>query len=715
MSIHNRNPFGDENATNAGSNNEASRGWFTKSEKQEPLPRLNSLQYGEPINAHKLAEHRSSYDNPQLITPYLGLRSRLSQIWLNKWTVLILLVLVQFLLTIGSLNDNLDHAKEKALSACTKVEDVGSAFASMPHYLSVGVNKLTASSITNAVQALTTILDMILTGIEQLILFVIHMYTDTYVCLISMVVHGGLNASAAAVEKTTDAINSGIDDLADGIGDATKDVQKVIDTIWGAVEDLNNKLDKLPFVPDSISPIHLDDKPDISGTLTDFADKVKDIDIDTNGLVGGLDALNNKIPDFDDVRNLTNQAISIPFDLIKQEINDTWGSWEFDDTVFPLAEKESLSFCSDNDTITKFFEGLYKLAYDAKIAAIVILVLLAIAVCIPMYFLEKRRWRKQIWFVDYKVNDLDYAYMYSSPHRAKVGLALSDKFAWDDGRNAKRILARWFVAYATSLPALFVLALALAGYFSCLWQGILLKAVQNEAPALAKEVGAFADQVVSTLTNVSEKWSNDTNGVITSYSDDINNDIFGKVVNATVAVNNTLNTFMREIDNGINDVFGTTVFASLAKEVVRCLLGLKVESVEKGLTWVHDHAHVSFPLLPTDIFSVGANESISSDNDLTSFLASPSSVTGDEITGAVDDVVNWLRNQIIQQALISTGLLLIYVVVVLLGMMRAVYVVMTSNKHEFIHVRKPSTPMIGKVISSPRQIPLDDLSSHHTK
>ena len=61
------------------------------------------------------------------ITPYLGIRSRLSQVWLNKWTILILLVLLHFLLTVGSLKDNLDEAKTKALTACSKVEDVGSA------------------------------------------------------------------------------------------------------------------------------------------------------------------------------------------------------------------------------------------------------------------------------------------------------------------------------------------------------------------------------------------------------------------------------------------------------------------------------------------------------------------------------------------------------------------------------------------------------------
>ncbi|KAI0388263.1 hypothetical protein F5Y17DRAFT_453492 [Xylariaceae sp. FL0594] len=140
---------------------------------------------------------------------------------------------------------------------------------------------------------------------------------------------------------------------------------------------------------------------------------------------------------------------------------------------------------------------------------------------------------------------------------------------------------------------------------------------------------------------------------------------------------------MSEIDKGINTVFGQTLFNSLAKEVVRCLLGLKVEAVQQGLTWVHDHAHVDFPQFPEDIFSVGANQSINADSDLTTFLASPSSVTTDEITGAVAHVTNWLRNRIIQEVLISTGLLLIYVVVVLLGMMRAMYVLMTPSRHSF--------------------------------
>ncbi|KAI1328029.1 hypothetical protein F5Y16DRAFT_164022 [Xylariaceae sp. FL0255] len=613
------------------------------------------------------------------ITPYLGLRSRLSQIWMNRWTILILLVLAQFLLTIGSLNNNLEKARTQALSACTKVEDVGSAFASMPHYLSVGVNQLTATGINNAISALTTILNLILTVVEELIIFVIGMYTNTYACLISMVIHGGLNISATAIEAVTNGFNEAIQNVTSDVESEANSLQAVIDTVYGDISSLGSDLKS--GASSVLGGLHLRDiptKPEINQTIDGIMDNLKNVQINTTGIVGGLDNLNNNIPTFEDVQNLTQTAISVPFDWIKSEINKTWGSYQFNDSVFPVAEKQSLSFCSDNDTLTNFFEDLFKLAYYAKIAAIVILIILAILSCVPMWIIEKRRWKRQNASVENAVDYLDYGYIYTSPLRARVGLFVANKLGND---KHKKIMARWVVSYATSIPALFVLALALAGYFSCFWQAILLRAIQKEVPIINQEVGNFANEVVGALTNVSQQYADDANGVINSWSNEINGDILGKVVNATTTVNNTLNTFMDDINKGITDVFGDTVFADLADALVHCLLGLKIDSVEKGLTWVHDNAHVNFPEFPSNIFSVGANESISSDSTLTSFLSSPSSVTSDEITGAVDDVVNWLHNQIIQQALISTGLLLAYVIAVLLGVMRAMYVVMTPGKH----------------------------------
>ncbi|KAI1076527.1 hypothetical protein F5B20DRAFT_319689 [Whalleya microplaca] len=646
-----------------------------------------------------------SHNAGQGITPYLGLRARLSQIWFNRWTVLLILVLVHFLLTLASLNDGLDDAKVKALSACTKVEDIGSAMASMPHYLSVGVNRLTASGITNSVHALMTILDMILTGIEQLILFVIGMMTDTYVCLITMVVHGGLNASALAVTKTTDAINDAIGDIAKTINSTAEDLQKPVDTIYGLVNgavdtgnqatsavggavetatkgigsvasDLGNGLgglfgraDDEPAPPEVTSLFVRADipaKPEVAGDIQAVAAKLSNVHIDSSGFVKDLDDLNEKLPTFDDVKNLTSQAVSIPFDLIRQELDKAYGDWSFNDSVFPVAQKEALSFCSDNSVINDFFEKLFEIAHTAKIVAIVVLILLAIAACVPMGYMEIHRWNSAQNHARNAYDDMDLVYRVSRPISARVG----DKFGSWFGQR-RRLIARWCFAYATSLPALFVLSLALAGFFSCLCQYILLKTIEKEVPALASEVGGFADQVVDTLGNVSQKWADDANGVITSFSTEINDDILGKVTNATSTVNNTINTFQEEINKGLTIAFGDTLFKDLVQQTLRCLIGLKVEAFQKGLTWVHDHAHINFPMFPNDVFSVGAQKSISGDSDLTTFLASPSSVTTDEVTGAVTHVTTWLHNNIVQTALISTGLTLVYVIVILIGVISA--------------------------------------------
>ncbi|KAI1780639.1 hypothetical protein F4818DRAFT_12944 [Hypoxylon cercidicola] len=622
------------------------------------------------------------------VTPYLGLGARLSQIWFNRWTVLLLLVLVNFLLTLGSLNDNLGDAKAKALSACTKVEDVGSAMASMPHYLSVGVNRLTASGITESVQALMKVLDMILTGVEQMILFVIGMMTDTYVCLISMVVHGGLNASEAAITKTTEAMNDAIDGIAQAINGTADDLQKPVDAIYSLVNgavDVGNQATSviggavatatagvggavetaINGLGDIFRRVDIPPKPEVAGDIKAVAAKLANININTTGFVSDLDALNNKLPDFDDVKNLTAMAVSFPFNLIRQELTKAYGNWSFDDSVFPVAQKEGLSFCSDNSVINDFFEGLYETAHTAKIVAIVVLVLLAIAACVPMAYLEIRRWRRSQVASEDAYDDMDLVYMVSRPFSARMGYWVGSKFG-----EKRKLLARWCIAYATSLPALFVLSLALAGFFSCFCQWILLQSIQKEIPALVDQVGDFADQVVDTLGNVSQKWANDANGVITSFSSEINDDILGKVTNGTTAVNNTLNTFMEEIDKGLNTAFGDTFMKDLAATTVRCLIGLKIEAFQKGLTWVHDNAQINFPMFPDDVFSLGASKSISGDSDLTSFLASPSSVTSDEVTGAVTHVVDWLHSNITQDALVSLGLLLVYIIIVLIGVIR---------------------------------------------
>ncbi|KAK4236953.1 hypothetical protein C8A03DRAFT_45115 [Achaetomium macrosporum] len=596
------------------------------------------------------------------VTPYLGLRARLSQLWFNRWTILLILVLVRVLLLTGSLNDNIGDAKTKALSACTKVEDIGSAMASMPHYLSVGVNSLASDGITQAVSGMVKILMMILTGVENLIFFVINMYVGTWACLVAALIHGGLDVSVKVVEGATKVMNEAITTITGQISDTVADVQSAINEIPKQVTNfLSINLD-LPQI-------------DITKNLDDL----KNIKVNSNDLVKDLVSLNTTIPTFDQVENFTKNAIGVPFDFLKQQVNASFGSYKFDESVFPVAQKQALSFCSDNSFLNDFFNTLFGVVAKAKIAFAVVIPILAILAMVGMGYLEIRRWRSEKsraeFFTKQGYDPMDVVYMASRPFTSRVGVKLATKFK---GRNI--LLVRWMIAYGTSLPALFVLSLAIAGFFSCFCQFIILNSIQKEAPALANQVGDFAGDVVATLKQVSTDWADDANGVILKLQDDINSDVFGWVTNATTAVNNTLNTFDEEIDKAVTTVFNNTILLNTARDLVGCVITRKIDAVQKGLTWVHDNAHVTLPLFSNDVFSQGANNSVNGDSDLTSFLASPSSVTTDEITSAVDQVITKLRNGIVQEALISTALLLVYVIVVLIGVVRALVAAAQGDK-----------------------------------
>jgi len=630
-------------------------------------PEVPSSLHHDTVEMSNLGKEplRPHADTAPSVTPYLGLRARLSQIWFNRWTILLLLVLVRVLIQIGGLNGNITDAKAKALSSCTKVEDIGSAMASMPHYLSVGVNSLAADGINTAINAMVEVLMMILTGVEALIMFVINMYVGTYACLIAAFIHGGLDVGVSAVTGATDFMNKNIDTITGSISDDIGKIQDAINSAFSGISDAAGI-----FGADVKPP-----KIDISGHLDDL----KNIQIDDTKFVQDLVQLNKTIPTFAQVQNFTKNALSIPFDLVKNQLNNSRAGWAFDKTIFPVAQKEALSFCSDNSFIRDFFESLFQLISKAKVIFIVVISILAVAACIPMAYLEIRRWRRQqrdaYVFTKYGYDPMDVIYIVSRPFTSIFGIKLGSRFS-----GKRQVLTRWANAYGTSYPALFVLSLAIAGLFSCLCQYILLRSIQKEAPALADQVGNFAEDVVASIQSVSVRWANDANGVINHFNDEINNDVLGYVANATSAVNDTLTTFETEMNDALDTLFKDTVLYNVIKDVIHCLIGIKIDTVQEGLTWVHDHAKVSLPLFPNDTFSQGASNSIQGDSDLTSFLATPASVTTDEITGAVDHVVDMLRSGIIQEAIISLALLLVYIVIVLAGICYALIGMATRDK-----------------------------------
>lgn len=598
------------------------------------------------------------------ITPYLGLRARLSQVWINRWTILLLLVLVRLLIAIAGLHNDLGSAKSEAMSACTGVESVGSAMASMPHYLAAGVNDLAGTGIEKAVDGLMSMLLLTVTGIEEIVVFVINMMTSTYMCLITLVVAGSLHVALQVAEDVSNFLNSTLKDIGNDLSsDLTSfqnDMNKFTGKFSGAAQDLG------------INP-----NINISGSV----DKLNNIHLPAT-LDEGLTKLNNSIPTFQDVQNFTDNLIRLPFEDLKTVLNGSL-HFNFNRSLLPVPQKEQLTFCSDNNGISDFFNDLADIANLVRRVFIAVLIILATLVCIPMAYQEIRRWntmkKRSELVADKSFDPMDVMYIASRPYTATAGIKAAAPF----GSTKRQILTRWVIAYATSAPALLVLSLAITGLLSCLFQYILLKAVMREVPALANEVGQFATLVVDKLENASEAWANGTNDAIMDVNNDINHKVFGWVNVTTGAINNTLNMFINDTIGVLNSTFGGTVLYGPVTGIFECLVGLKVASFQKGLDWVSDHADVNFPTIPNDTFSLGAAASVadpSSSNASESFLASPGSQTASDIEGAVLKVTNHLANGIRTEALIATAVLCIWLIILLLGIMRALYLGFRSEK-----------------------------------
>ena len=597
------------------------------------------------------------------ITPYLGLRARLSQIWINRWTVLILLILVRVLIAISGLHNDLGSAKKEALSACNAVEDAGSTMASMPHYMSKGVNELAATGVEKAVNGLMSMLLLTITGVEELVVFWINMLTQTYVCLITMVVTGALHAALALVEDVTGFLNSSLGDIGKGIAQGVDSAEKELNKFLGGFNSAAQAFGA-----------HTN-KPTVD--FNDTIDKLDNVHIGAN-FTEGLQKLNSSIPTFAQVNNLTNSAIRFPFEEVKNLINGSLTKFSFNRSLLPVPQKEQLTFCSDNNDISNFFQHLADIANIARRAFLGVLLILAILACIPMAYKEIRRWRimqQRAQLVGDKSYDpLDVIYIASRPYTASAGIKAATPFR---GRK-RQLLTRWTIAYATSTPALVVLSLGITGLLACFCQFLLLKAIEKEVPALATDVGNFAGKIVNTINNASEAWADGTNKAISATNTDINTDILGWVNTTTGALNNTLNVFVKETTGVLNDTFGGTILQEPVNELFNCLIGLKVAGIEKGLTWVSDHAHVDFPLLNNSTFSLGTVAAVASDNKSESFLSNPSGEATDKVTAAIAVVAAHIADAIRTEALISTALVCIWLLIVLMGLARAIWL---SAKH----------------------------------
>jgi hypothetical protein len=587
------------------------------------------------------------------IKSYLDSRARLSQVWINRWTVLVLLVLVRCIFAFASANSNVRTARADALRACTEVEGIGNSMASMPHYMASGINDLTATSIEKAVTGLMTMLELVATAVEEIVLFVIHMMKSTYLCLIKLAVHGSMKAVTTFDSTASSSLQNTIFALRDSLTDTSETLSESIDTIK----------DKINHVP-GMRNLNL---PTVD--LTNQIEKLKSINIPRN-LLDEYNGLNDSIPAFDDVEEFVDDIIRLPFEEVKKQIHGL-GIFRFDRALLPVPAKEQLDFCTKSSSISRYFEGLLQELVKMRNIVLIVLAVSAVLFCILAAWIEvhwntefdiaKRRLEKSD--IDNKYKDLLLQTYPNTSSPWELWLCRCSKTV--SGKNS----IRWILAYTMSPPMMFILTLGGAGLLSCGLRYLLLKTIHAATPKLTGQVATFAEEVVSSLRQSSISWATGVNEAIQKLDKKLNEDILGFAKITTSAINSTLDAFVEKSSTKLDDAFGGTVLKDPMKEVLNCLIGLKIASFQKGLTWVHDHAHVSFSLVNNETFAQGALRQLNSSHSAAELLANTNGKGTDEVTGALSRVADRMLHSIRIEALISGVVICCWLLTVTGGVM----------------------------------------------
>lgn len=526
------------------------------------------------------------------------------------------------------------------------------------------MNVLVADGITNTVRGLIDVLLLVITAVEDILFWFIELiFKGALTCVFSALIEAFLDLIKFAIEKTTDAIN-----------DIIKPVMTEIESL---VEDSTEALNKVDgFINGALSILGTPPKlPDLRNITTEM-DKLSNVSINPATVLQGIGDIQSAI-NFSTIQREAEFVIDMPFEIIKLLLNESFGNWTMDSSVFPVASKESLTFCTGNDSLTDFFDVLFTILKNAKIIASIGLVILAILAAFLMGWWETKRYKKTVarseTFRDRE--PMDAAYVAGRPSTARIGLWLSKMFK----DPTRQMLVRWCIAYSTSLSALFLLSLGAAATFSVLCQFLILQALQRETPSLTAEVGGFAANVVASLEGASTRWADESNAAVQEVQDGINDHVLEYARNATGALSNALSLFENKTQGVLRETFGASGLYSFIDGVADCILLDRVEEARQGLTWVHNHAQVQFPMLPADLFSLGVNNNDddtsgcrNSSSSLAGLLASSGNSTVDKITSAVAKVLEAMQSGMVQEGLIGLVLLLVYLLYVTLAAAHAV-------------------------------------------
>lgn len=608
---------------------------------------------------------------------FLNYYEILSQVWFNKYTLILVLMTIKIYLFTSSILSNLTNFKSYTESICTSLDTYSTVIASLPEQLSKVINHMVASTLNSMkMQSLKTLISII-TIIKLLIVFYIDIFLGTYVCLLTAAVGGTVDFALDSTQVVLKSVNETIISISEDIQDGLNGLLKVINKLLSGVDKV-----KLFFTNQDTDSSQYADKVNLS------IKALQNVKIPESVLTD-IEKFKDKVPDFNELQN-TSKLLSKPFEKITLELNELVHFKNITSDQLKLADTPSVNFCSNSLDIDKFYTELAKKVQLTSNIIIIVLLIMAMFAIASFVVVEYFKWRKsQRMINEILLNKNQESYFVLTRN---IMNRYNSSLIYYIERFVSILPSRkdnvfWLLSYITTSYSLTVLIIGIAGLFTVLLQYIILKIILTSFKSLKTDLKDIKTQMTKLMENATSVYIRQTNNYIGSQQKQINDELFGNIKSASASVNSTINDFLTKMNTTINSVFASTPFSKPVNTVVYCTIGKKLLNIEQGLTWIVDNLSVSLPQLPknlTEDFMTNYSKDHSGIHKLT-----------DNITSGITLLLDTYKKSLLIELYISSAILGIWILQIVIGLILIWYRSFKSRKVDNEPEKIQGEPIIG--------------------
>lgn len=504
---------------------------------------------------------------------YLNLPEILTQVYLNKYAILLILILIKLILLETSILDNLDLVLlDNSICDNDEIQPVLNTI----HYMIVdSLQTLEAAGIVSIILTLKVI--------KQLALFFIELFFGTYICLINAALKGSTEAALDASEGVIRAVNATVVSATNDIESALKGLSLIINDLVTGFSAIKNI-----FTGSKPDPTQYQNK--INITLGNLKNKI----MIPNEVLTKLDNFkNSSLYGLSQLGNGTQTIVSTPFELAIKKLNTMKLNYNFS-TGAPSPINFRDECLKDMSKLKDVQTALAKLVERISKWLFIGLVLAMVGSILYVSYIQWRHWRRMDKFIN--ETGIDKVVQFRNQYNIynnfliytivkRMGIDLNEK-------------AIWMASYTFSEISRNVFFFGMMGVVSVAAQYILLNSVQS---SMSNHIKSFDTISNSTYMSAPTIYLRDMNTYIDDTQNKLNQELFSGIKEVSVTLNSTIVEFLDKLNETLSDIFGNTPLGGPINTVVYCTIGRKLEKIEKGLTWMNDNLNINIPSISREI------------------------------------------------------------------------------------------------------------------